>query len=588
MVKTVQRKFFILIIFFAIMAGLANTVAAAVKAQVDRRQISVDDTFTLIVDMPSNGDDISPDLSPLEKDFDVLGTTASSRIQIINGRSSSSRQWLINLAPKRVGQLTIPPLVLGNDKTNPVSISVIKATAAADAKKDVFLEAVVDTQSPYVQEQVLLTVKLFHRVKVREGALSKPQIDNATVERLGDDHAYETQRGGERYRVVERRYAVFPQKSGPITISGLHFDGKIPDPRTTNRGDFFGRGLFDDPFDLLQPTISLRARADAINLTVKPIPAEAETSPWLPARDLQVKESWSDQKLSFVVGQPITRTLTLSAQGLTQTQLPSIEPPVLDFANVYPDHHNKQTRIEQTGLVSDSEQKIAIIPTREGTFEIPPVKITWWNVTKDRQAYATLPARTITVSPAPNQTSATGQKALPARPSEAPIHNMEMETVDFESIRDNYSEKYWRWGGAAAAFAWILTTWLWLRDRRRLKRDQTTPLAHTAPNASKVSASRSAFKSACANQDPTGMRATLIAWVRSRYPDHQVHTLADVAKLANDENVASRIHALDRALYGADSGTWDATGFFDAVDKAFSPKRKSVGKPPALPPLYPA
>lgn len=588
MVTTVQRKFFILILLLVIGTSLANAVSAAVKAQVDRRQISIDDTFTLVVDMPSNGEDASPDLSALEKDFDVLGTTASSRIQIINGRSSSSRQWLINLAPKRVGQLTIPPLVVGNDKTNPVSISVTKATAAADAKKDVFLEAVVDTPSPYVQEQVLLTVKLFHRVKVREGALSKPQIENASVERLGDDSAYETQRGGERYRVVERRYAVFPQKSGPITISGLHFDGKIPDPRTTNRGDFFGRGLFDDPFDLLQPTISLRARADAINLNVKPIPGGAETSPWLPARDLQIKESWSDQKLSFVVGQPITRTLTLLAQGLTQTQLPAIEPPVLDFANVYPDHHNKQTRIEQSGLVSDSEQKIAIIPTRAGTFEIPPIKITWWNVTKDRQDYATLPARSITVSPSPNQTAVTDKKSFTAPPAEAPIHNMEMETVDFESIREDYSEKYWRWGGAAAALAWILTTWLWLRDRRRLKRNKTPSLASVSPNPSAVSASRSALKSACASHDAATTRATLIAWIRSRYPDHQVHNLADVARLANDDNAAHRILALDQALYGAESGNWDATGFFDAVDKAFPTKRKTGGKPPALPPLYPA
>src|SRR3546814_16259704 len=51
-----------------------------------------------------------PDLSPLKKDFDVLGRSSGSSIQIINGSISRHKRVRVTLSPKRSGPVTMPPL----------------------------------------------------------------------------------------------------------------------------------------------------------------------------------------------------------------------------------------------------------------------------------------------------------------------------------------------------------------------------------------------------------------------------------------------------------------------------------------------
>lgn len=577
----------ILRFLFLCAAWLALTpyAAAAVTASVDRSRIGQDESFTLIIDTPAARSSDAPDLAALDADFDVLGTTQSSQIQIINGRTTSSRQWLITLAPKREGKLVIPALAFGKEKTKPIAIEVTKTSAKAQAQSDVLLEAEVDVTQPYVQQQVVLTVKLLHRVPLREGALSKPQIKDAVVERLGEDTAYETQRGTDTYRVIERRYAIFPQKSTEITISGLHFDGKVPDPRAQNRGGgLLGRGLFDDPFDLLQPTTAVRVRAPSISLQAKPIPAGAQASPWLPARQFTISESWSEKSPKFAVGQPITRTITLQAEGLTVSQLPSLEVPGLEFANIYPDHHSKQARADARGVVSESEQKLAIIPTQPGEFQLPEIRIPWWNVEKNRQEYAAVPARKISVTSA-----VTGDKSEHHHESEveASIHDMEMEPVDFVGTSaGDPSDGTWRWIGIGALLAWLLTVALWLLDRRHRGSPENPRREQSAVDA-RAGALRNALRKACGANDAPVARSALLAWARERWPERPFNNLGDVAALAPDDTAKKAIVALDGALYAGKPVPWNGTDFAAKVEPMFAKKRGGVASEQALPPLYP-
>lgn len=562
--------------------GLMSHAFAAVTAQVDRARIGADESFTLIIDTPTGA--AEPDLAPLDADFDVLGTTQSSQIQIINGRTSSSRKWLIKLAPKREGKLTIPSLALGKEATQPIEILVSKPNAKSAAQKDVFLEADVDVGEPYVQQQVILTVRLLHRVPLREGALSKPQIKDAVVDRLGDDTAYETQRGAERYRVIERRYAIFPQKSGDIAVEGLHFDGKVPDPRAQERsGGLFGRGLFDDPFDLLQPTTTVRVRAPSIALKVKTIPPNAQRSPWLPARSVSLSESWSENPPKFAVGQPITRTLTLQAQGLGVAQLPPLDPPQLKFANLYPDHSGKQARADSGGVVSEAEQKLAIIPTQAGEFELPEIRIPWWNVEKNRQEFAVVPSRKITVAAAPAGTAA----PAPQTDAEPAEHGMEMEPVDFSAKPAATDvDPTWRWIGIAALVAWLLTLALWIVDRRRRSASQQRQSGGDAASHNR-GAGKDALKKAYAANDPIAARAALLSWARQHWPERQFNNLGDVAAMSSDTAAKRAIAMLDRALYADKPAAWNQADFLARVEAIFAKKRGGGPAELALPPLYP-
>src|SRR3546814_17857670 len=65
-----------------------------------------------------------PDLSPIKQDFDVLGRSSGSSIQIINGSISRHKSVRVTLSPKRSGTLTIHPISQGAEQTRALQLVV--------------------------------------------------------------------------------------------------------------------------------------------------------------------------------------------------------------------------------------------------------------------------------------------------------------------------------------------------------------------------------------------------------------------------------------------------------------------------------
>ena len=94
-------------------AGLISAAAyASVNASVDSDQVAAGDTVELTLSHDGQTG-AQPDLAALRQDFDVLSTSRSSNVRIVNGSLSSETQLRLTLSPKRSGQLTIPSLRLG-------------------------------------------------------------------------------------------------------------------------------------------------------------------------------------------------------------------------------------------------------------------------------------------------------------------------------------------------------------------------------------------------------------------------------------------------------------------------------------------
>ena len=118
------------------------------------------------------------------------------------------------------------------------------AVAGAGGKTgdDVYIEAAVEPRAPYVQQQVSLTVKLYFAVNLTDGSLDEPQVDGLVVRKLGQDANYAADVGGRRYRVLERHYALLPEKSGAVSLPPIAFRGHAMDVNrislllTTRRG----------------------------------------------------------------------------------------------------------------------------------------------------------------------------------------------------------------------------------------------------------------------------------------------------------------------------------------------------------------
>ena len=108
------RFFSAFILLLLIITASEYAVAATIQTSVDRNPVSIDESFQIIFTANESPDD-DPDFSPLEKDFVVLNQTSSTNSSWINGKSSKTIQWLVNVMAKQRGSLIIPAIKFGKD-----------------------------------------------------------------------------------------------------------------------------------------------------------------------------------------------------------------------------------------------------------------------------------------------------------------------------------------------------------------------------------------------------------------------------------------------------------------------------------------
>ena len=268
---------FLLVFALGSLLWVPSVWAQSVKAYVDRNPVMADETFRLFVEAEGMSSGDTPNLQSLEKYFALLGTSHSQQMSIMNGRTSSVTKWVTTLAPKRTWTLTIPSIQVGSRSTRPLTITVNERSkvAGATSQREVFLEAEVDSHFPYVQGQVLLTLRLMSAVSLQDGKLDDPEIEWGMVEQVGKDTSYETLREGRRYQVTERRYVITPHKAGPHIIPPVLLSGSIPDDRSrrSTLEQFFGnrrRNQGGGPFVQLFPTTrQIHIRSPKVSLDRK-------------------------------------------------------------------------------------------------------------------------------------------------------------------------------------------------------------------------------------------------------------------------------------------------------------------------------
>jgi len=507
----------------------AGIRAATIRAHLDRNPVTVNESFLLTFDVQGEADG-EADFSPLEALFDILNRSQGSKIQIINGRMDRTSQWQLTLMARDVGNYTIPAISFGKDRSNSLSLVVEAETAnASDQVGSVFLEAELTPQQAYVQSQLVYTVRLLRSVNLRSGSLSEPKLSGVEVmvEKLGDDRSFETLRNGVRYVVVERSFAIFPQESGTLTVEPTVFQGQI---------------IEGSRFNFKETLRSKRVASQPFSVAVQPIPAAAQR-PWLPSRELRLVEEWPQDPPRFRVGEPLTRTVTLTASGIAAAQLPSLAGTPADGLKQYTDQPLLENQTGADGLAGIRQEKIAILPSRAGRFELPAIEIPWWNTETGQQQLARIPARSIEVSAAADTQPVPAQ--LPVEPAPAISAS---QPAEIDQQRD--AAGFWPWLSAVLMLGWLATALLWWRQRLKPE-PRSIPRKPEKPNE----AFRD-FKRACRNNDAGGGKIALLRLAKNRWQERPPTSLAAIANRV-DPSFADAIDELNRALYGQDTIDWD-------------------------------
>ncbi|WP_459866843.1 BatD family protein [Endothiovibrio diazotrophicus] len=566
----------------------ALPVWAGLSAHIDRARVRAGESFQLLIEKSGQYDGEGPDLSPLDRDFDLLGNGRSSQISIVNGQMSSTTQWTITLAPKRSGTLTVPPIELDGDWTPSFPIRVGASTApsnrgsngkgAASGNDDLFLEVETSPESPYVQAQLTYRVRVLRTVDFSNASLSDPEVEGAVIERIGDDVSYDATRNGRRYQVIERRYAIFPEQAGPLKITGPVLNAEIPQR---------GGGGWRDPFQgLFTRTRPVQIKGKDRTVQVRPA---AEKGDWLPAEALTLKEKWSPETPQWKVGEPVTRTLTLVATGLTGAHLPPIyRAPQGADVNGYPDQPTIGNAADGDRMIGTRTERIALVPSRPGPFTLPEIRIHWWDTAADRAREAVIPAHTIQVAAADgsgNSAPPPAQSTPSATPVAKPAESVSPLLAATPAVVTEWP--LWRWLTLLFATLWVITGLLWWRHTRQSGRGRAAPEREreAAPAVGEGEA-RKRLRRACEAGDAAAARAALLAWGAARWPERPPFSLGALAERLEPGPAVDALRELDRLLYHPDEGAWSAKAWLERVSPALKGVKGTAAAESPIPGLY--
>jgi hypothetical protein len=528
-------KFSKLTIFFAAaltLCAAASSSWAELSATANRTVLDSNETLQLRVRLDAQAFRSEPDFSPLQKDFEILSNNRQQQYSSVNGKAESYTDWNLTLMPKRTGIILIPSLKYKKQISNAVEITVRAASASGAStagKQPIYTETLVDKSAVYIQEQIILTHRLYTSVQLRDYSLSELDIPDAIVQRLGDTQ-FQKVINGRNYLVLEVSYAIFPQSSGKLNIPALRF-GAFESTSRSQFGAFASRGnrVFRD------------TQAKTIDIMAKP--AHVPADEWMPSSNVEITEQWSDDLNNLSVGEPITRTIRISAQGLTGAQiLPLTIAPSSQY-KLYPDQPQLDQQVSSNGLLGTRTESLALVPNQAGEITLPAIEMRWWDTVNQRMQTASLPGITVQVS-----ASATINNA-PVVPNNQLLTmeplNLNAEAAKVENTAPSMLVKL-----SLAFNALLLAAIAALVAGRR--RQQTATQASSEVQTSallNLKQQLKAIEMQAKQNNLMGMRDAILSWGQCLFAETPPTTLKQLSTLLDDTELQEQFAQLDRQLY---------------------------------------
>lgn len=534
-------KLLLTLLLFTPIMGLS---AVDILVSSDRNPVHIDESFQLVFEANGSVDD-DPDFSPLKVLLDVIRQGENSSISIINGSMTRNKTWTLTVMAKALGDIQIPSIHFGDDRSPPLLIKVNKADQTQMGDASFFVNLSSDVTRNIEQAQIIVTIRVFSDKSLNEISLSSLQFNHGdvVVETLGAEKSYQTKIQGKPYLVIEQKMALFPQKPGPLVVQPVLALGEVRNGART----FFG-----DP-----SSKPVRARSAALTLDIdkklKP------TGLWLPAKSLSLKDQWLNDPSQFTVGEPITRVLTLTAEGLTSAQLPEFDIQAIDTIKMYPDKEELKNGLTDLGVTGIRQEKIAYIPSKAGTIKLPAMIIPWWNTETQQWQQAKISEQMITVKAsegyveqAPVVTQDKNKVAPQKLEKQAEVPSP--KTVNVKGI-----DVWWKWLALFFALAWLITLYLYVLKKT------SQPVKENLKKTKRPTFNMSELKNACQNQQAAACKKALIAWANARFLEQTFTQLSEISVLVSGE-LQHEISRLEAILYASDlTNDWLADALYQAV-----------------------
>ena len=372
-------KFFKLFLIFFILPSIIY--ADKITLTADKYNLTVGEST--IIHIKISGFRVSeiPEIKNISG-FSLTYIGSSSNITIINGNMKIEKEFNFSLTAKKIGIFNIGPAIIKINgkilKSNTITINVTKAIANQNFKNFVFLKVDVDKDNVKLNEQIILSLKIYRKINISDLDIKTPDFNGFIFFKLKKLPEYTTTIGNEVYFVTEIRYALFPTIAKKIKIGPFIVTGEI---LNTNF----------NPFSF-QFQITKRFRLISKELVINVTPFNKKNV--FAVGDYTVNANID--KLTVKVGENITYTIRIKGKGNLGLS-DSIKFPKIKGLNFYYDKPKLKITLSSIGVFSEKVQTILIIPQKEGVYKIPKLNLLFYNPDSRKYEKIIIPSRNIKV-----------------------------------------------------------------------------------------------------------------------------------------------------------------------------------------------
>jgi hypothetical protein len=254
-------------------------------------------------------------------------------------------------------------------------------------------------------EEIILTYKLYTSVGISNiddskissfpGFWSRNLLEN----RDGYTQTRESIEGQE-YVVAElKKFALFPQRSGEITIEPgeLNCVAQIRSNSQRKSSDPFFDSFFNDPFfNSRYQNVEKQLFSNSLKIDVKPLPGKDKPADFSGAVGSYSFKSEISQT-EVTANEAITLKYTLSGKG----NLELIDPPAVNFPTdfeVYDPEIKNNIKVSSSGVSGTRTFEYLIIPRNPGEFTIKPLEFSYFDIDSKKYVSITTPEYKIKVA----------------------------------------------------------------------------------------------------------------------------------------------------------------------------------------------
>jgi hypothetical protein len=467
----------------------------SVTLRLDRKEATLMDSIRMVINVSgSRKSDSVPTLHNMES-FNVSRGGTSSRIEIINGKLAAAIDYKYFIQPKKIGTFKVGPaevMIEGKAfRSNTETVNIVKPSQSSGANRGpLFLNASISKEKPYVEEQVIYTLKLYRMAKVSDISLDLPETEHLTFRQLGKPVEYKGLYNGQSYQILEVRYALIPSREGTYGIRPARMHMTVYQPETRSQRDRFDDPFFNAPFFSMSSGRPMTLDSEPLELKVLPLPEKGRPTEFSGlVGSFRIRSSITPSEVK--AGESATLTVSLSGKGNVK-RIPDLKMPELDQIKVYADQPMLKEETDLKGVGGSKIMKWALVPEKEGKYQIPPISVSFFD-TKSHEYRTTksLPLLLSVLPGAKEQVQPPAVHAMKGEPSASgkkAIKELGHDILPVHTSIKDFADRSGVWAGGmvfwmvlcAPLFVYVATFW-GLRSARKSVRSIAVYKAKRAP-----------------------------------------------------------------------------------------------------------